>query len=618
MARLTRADIYLPTITLWNRLEGRPRRQDFDRALKAEVADALWMISKQWQMGEFIGDDAGSPVLAKALLETTRLSKYQAGSEPPELLDTEVPLEVTVENRPVSFESAGKRISLDIRLLMGRHWLKLVEPIGTDLKAAYVREYGIAKPDPASEADAHICAHSRVWQQFSAVADRRMDGYELYAYLREDAGHSAHDGIPEANTQTKRDAIDTAAARWIAWFERLIHQPIDRDNPSWKPAYLEHQFACSAPWRDGEKVLTAEEYHHGHLDWYSVDIDPKREALESDNPEEGRSPEEGERLITRTFVPSTVTFGGMPHPRWWTFEDWKTNLGFVKPDTTDLNKLLLLDFLLIFANDWFVLPVTLPLGGLTDVRGLVVTNVFGEQTWVEAAGRGADEDWQRWNMYTLAVHGTEDVPAQLGTVLLPVAPKVQEGKPLEQIHLLRDEIANMVWGVETRVPLPSGRGQAGSETGYEFRTKLGQLVLAAHPETAPEVEFKAPVRYQIANTVPEHWIPFIPVHIEGQMRQIQLQRASLPRILENDPDVPKKIEPRTSLLREGLDEKPPQPYFLHEEEVSRAGATVRLSFQRTRWHGGRVLTWLGIRKQTGRGGGSSGLAFDQVVPAKQG
>ena len=29
-----------PTITVWNRLEGRPRRADFDRALKAEVRGA--------------------------------------------------------------------------------------------------------------------------------------------------------------------------------------------------------------------------------------------------------------------------------------------------------------------------------------------------------------------------------------------------------------------------------------------------------------------------------------------------------------------------------------------------------------------------------------------------
>jgi hypothetical protein len=95
-----------------------------------------------------------------------------------------------------------------------------------------------------------------------------------------------------------------------------------------------------------------------------------------------------------------------------------------------------------------------------------------------------------------------------------------------------------------------------------------------------------------------------------------LQRASLPRILENNPDVPKKVEPRTSLLREGLDLIPPQKYFVHEEEIGRAGVAVRLSYQRTRWYDGRVMTWLGIKKQTGRGGGSSGLTFDQVAPVK--
>ena len=53
--RASPAERLIPTITMWNRLEGRPRRHDFDRALKAEVRDALWMLTKQWQMGEFTG-----------------------------------------------------------------------------------------------------------------------------------------------------------------------------------------------------------------------------------------------------------------------------------------------------------------------------------------------------------------------------------------------------------------------------------------------------------------------------------------------------------------------------------------------------------------------------------
>ena len=44
-----------PSVTIWNRLEGRPRTAAFDRALRAEVRDALWFLSRQWQLGEFHG-----------------------------------------------------------------------------------------------------------------------------------------------------------------------------------------------------------------------------------------------------------------------------------------------------------------------------------------------------------------------------------------------------------------------------------------------------------------------------------------------------------------------------------------------------------------------------------
>lgn len=48
-------------------------------------------------------------------------------------------------------------------------------------------------------------------------------------------------------------------------------------------------------------------------------------------------------------------------------------------------------------------------------------------------------------------------------------------------------------------------------------------------------------------------------------------------------------------------------------------AALRLhqAYQRTRWRNGAVFTWLGIRKQTGRGERSSGLAFDQIVPVEK-
>jgi hypothetical protein len=105
------------------------------------------------------------------------------------------------------------------------------------------------------------------------------------------------------------------------------------------------------------------------------------------------------------------------------------------------------------------------------------------------------------------------------------------------------------------------------------------------------------------------------VHIPNQNREIQLQRAALPRVIPRDPAPLQKVRPRTSLLREGLDAG--VPYFLHEEEVSRAGARVQQAFQRTRWYGGRVVIWLGAQKTTGLGEGESNLRFDQLVVPKK-
>lgn len=611
MAKLGKINTYLPTITLWNRLEGRPRSEDFDRAMKGEVRDALWMVSKQWQMGEFIGDDAGSPVLAKAHMDTTFLNKYKAGDAPAVAMEQDIPLEVKVEHQKIPFQQGTQEISLDIRLQMGRQWLKWIDQIDSTLKQEYIEAYPIVKPDPESESDAYICAHPKTWQRVSAVAGRCMDGYELYEYLKEDTGNHAYDDIGGVDTEAERTSIDAAADKFIRWYEALYYQSHEQENPSWKPSYLEHQFACSAPQGDGEKVLVADEYYHGHLDWFNMDIDNERSELgETESPDEDL-----ENSVTRTFIPTSVEFGGMPHRRWWTMENWKTNLGFVKPDTTDLNKLLLLDFFLVYSNDWFIVPFTLPVGTLANIRGLTVTNTFGEKTWVEPAGSGSDEEWDRWNMYTHNIKGTEDIPADLGLSVLPISRKVLEGKPLEEIYMLRDEIANMVWGVESQVPLKTGRSKSGREAGHELRNKLQQLLNEDSPETE-EVEFKANIRYQIVNTVPEEWIPFVPVHKEGSFREIELQRASMPRILENDPDVPKKIEPRTSLLREGLDLDEPAPYFIHEEEIPRAGAKIHKAFQRTRWYDGKVYNWLGIRKEIGRGEGHSGLAFDQIIPVE--
>lgn len=630
-----------PAVTRWNQLEGRPRTHNFDRALRAEVRDALWMLSRQWQMGEYQGDDAGSPVLARACIDVTPLNRFQAGTADAEEFPLTEPLEARVERRQVPLRAGAQYLSLDLRLAVGRRWRKLLAreqavpaPAGltADYWPAYVAQYPVPAPDPAQRADATVCAHPEAWQQAAAAATRAMDGIAL---LEHDAvaGNNAFDGVGAADEDKPK--LTALAERLRVWFAGLIMQPPAEGDDAWLPSRLEYQFGCSAPDGDHEFVARASEYYQGRLDWYVLERRPD-EAQLGQPPQQPQPPE---RRI-HTFLPASIIFEGMPNTRWWSFEDRRTNFGEVRPDTVDLGKLLLLEFGLVYANDWFVLPYTLPVGTVAEVQGIALTNVFGERIWIERVSERPAEDWQRWTLFTLSSATPEPQPVGARLVLLPTVPKVQEGAAVEEVALVRDEMANMVWGIEKRIPLPSGAAKSGSEAALElfgflqrpFQEKLAQMqarkaeleAIAAPNRTQAEEdelaqltvdlaairpEPTAPIRYQAMNTVPEQWIPFIPVHVAGSVRETQLQRAALPRILEGDTNPPEKVRPRTTLLRHRM----PQAYFVNEEEVPRAGALVSQSYQRTRWVGGGVFTWLGARKQTGRGEGSSGLRFDTLV-----
>ena len=135
-----------PTVTMWNRLEGRPRTIDFDKAMKAEVRDALWMLTKQWQMGEFVANDAGSPINAKAHIHTSKITQYQAARNPFQGFDQFLPLEAQAEQKKIPFVRGQEVISIDVRLHLGKYWLKLVQSKSLTYAADYIAKYAFVLP----------------------------------------------------------------------------------------------------------------------------------------------------------------------------------------------------------------------------------------------------------------------------------------------------------------------------------------------------------------------------------------------------------------------------------------------------------------------------------------
>lgn len=601
-----------PIINAWSRLEGRPVTNNFDRALKAEVRDALWMLTRQWQLGEFEGDDAGSPVSARLCTTESELIKYKASDKAVQLFEKDVPFEAKVEQKRLPFKTLEQDISLDLRLIMGHKLMAFLEKEGllASTKQFFLDHYGVKKPDPTRNEDATICAHPETWQQYAAVAGRMIDGYKFYLEI-----HNYFEK-PDFPLPGSVDNFKAINVKFENWYRDLFFQPQDELNDAWVPSHLEYQFTISANIGSIEKVMHAEQYYHGHLDWYNVNVDLKTEKLD-DVPDSPPPPEPRKKI--QSLIPAPVMFEGMPNTRWWTFEDSKTNFSYVKPDTTDLAKLLLIEFGLVYANDWYLIPYLQPVGTLTAIQGLTLTNCFGENFWIETARKGDANEWTKWNMFSMNVDSDTVQPTDTDLLLLPTVSKIQEGRPLEEVAFIRDEIANMVWGIETIVPMAGGGSKSGFEAAAELFGFLQKKISDAGATSVPELPVKdgdeeAKIRYQVMNTIPENWIPFIPTHVNNSISEVQIQRAAMPRILQGDLEKPAKVRPRTDLLQFGLKNK--EAYRIEEEEVGSAGARVTQSFQRTRWKGGKVFVWYGVHKTTGRGEGSSGLGFDRIVTRK--
>ena len=605
----------------WNRMEVRPRKKDFDNTLRAEIYDPLWMLGRQWQFGEFQGEDNGSAILAKVALETTTISKFQSGTDMATVYTDDIPLETKVEAENIHFD-------YKTRVKIGQQFFKILKSVGhiEDFKSSLIAAFPIVYPQIEDTDDAttivskaKLLSNHPAIQFIDAANERAMDGYSFYTQLNKAFDTTISRVFGKSNTITTR-LITKAANQFIQWFDKIFYQPATGNNKAWNSKKMEYEFSCALPEEKENTVLSANEYYSGHLDWYSFDINKNdaSQGLTKTDPEQDSSYRSKRTL---TVIPSNAQFGGMPNKRWWEIEDAAIDLGNISADERNLAKILITEFALVYSNDWFVIPYDVPVGSLSEVKGIVVTDSFGQKTLVQAAGSGEKNDWLRWNMFSMTTMEDPlitDAPADNRIFFPPVLTKVHQSEPTELVKFARNEMANMVWGVEDRIPNMLGESMDGHLAAHdlvEFLEKLNTTEENNDDETLEGV-----LKYELANTVPENWIPFVPIHLGTDNRAIQLRRASMPRTLKHlYSNSPGQIRPRTNILRVGLNDDDVQqfPNDLYEEEVPKAGVQVMASYQRARWYNGKIFNWYGRSKRTGRGQGSSGLRFDTISEIKK-
>jgi hypothetical protein len=555
--------------------------------LQARVYDPLWLLARQWQVGEFQGEDGGSPAVAQWRGEAARFTRYASGP----LIDgapvrarsfdgRAVPLETLVECEPLG-ASVSSLERLRFAADTGRQFLRTLgqQALSQPYDDAVLAAFPLAAP---AGTERPLDTESAAFMEI--VAGRIPDGRALYAAfdaaLRRQSGQPA---LPPQLTVAAADASEVRAAGllWLQWVDALFTVP-DEDAPAWTSERMEYGFAIAARTSAGEVVLTAGEYYSGHLDWHDFDIVPERSLAVDDSPPDN---------LVRTSIPAPVSYRGMPASRFWQFEDARVDFGAVEAAPQDLARMLLVEFAITYGNDWFVIPIDLDVGTLCTTKSLVVTNTFGEQFLIPAS-TAADGPAGAWRLYGLSGASGRGAATVDAFVLPHVLGSVLEGRAVEDVLFLRDEMANMAWAVERVVESPIERP----------RNRFDEEPEPAPPESSP---LPGTAAYRLGTTPPHNWVPLLPVRTPTGLR---LRRG---RVLE--PDGSQRLVEALGRVLEASDA---DGLALYEEEVPREGIRVTRSPQLARWQDGSTHLWFGRRKRVGRGEGSSGLRFDRVVPPR--
>lgn len=593
----------MPSITSWMRLEPRSRNAEMNTSLQARIYDPLWLLARQWQFGEFQGEDNGSPVMARWRGETTRLNRYLPGAAGADAATKAqsfdgraMPLETLVERERVRPDPAAteKPEKWLFAVRAGQHFLRMLDQ--QPLSKSYRELFRSKFPFSALTADQRSQLDTDSLSFLDLMGPRVPDGRKLYAVLRPQGGGAIK--LPADLVIAPADVaeVQVTAASWIQWCDALFSEP-GGSNLSWSAERMEYSLSVAGRFADTEKVLTAQEYFDGHLDWQTFNLDDR---FINDRPISLGAAADAQ-TITRTTIPAPVSFRGMPAPRFWEFEDARVDFGSVDAGPTDLARMLLVEFALAYGNDWFVIPIELEVGSLCRTRSLVVTDTFGVRTLIKSSSElpAPHSLWRMFQLSRTRQPGTlQPLPATNLFFLPPALLKSLESRPIEEVLFLRDEMANMAWGVERIVESAAEQPLNRFEAYLEQKRKLTQPAPSA-AATAPDV-----LRYRLSTEVPDYWIPLLPVKVGSGLR---LRRAAVLKLDGSQGFVPAQGR----ILESG------QQLSLFEEEVPREGVRVTRSYQFTRWIDGSSHFWIGRRKAVGRGEGSSGLQFDKLSDGRE-
>ncbi len=551
----------------WTRLEPQSVSGDPTPGLEARLHDPLWLLTRQWQLGEFQGEDVGSPVFVQITSSSAGIRGYQAG-DPSDKHTARAwqagdMLDPVSEREPGSARGAG----LIQRAEAGAQLLTELAPFGVD---AAVKQMISDCPlqllwdDPRDTAGAGWLA---------LLAGRLPDPEQVATAMALDT--PAPSPAPWFDALADPALVLAAIVDWHAWYRQGVAPRPEPDADAWVPDRLEYRFSVDVSTSSGLLVLRSSEFGGGRVEWHALDHDSlAATGLLSDPPPAPTS-------TTATLLATRLRFSGMPASRYWQFEDAQVNFGALQTQPHDLARLALAEFALVYGNDWLVVPLDAPFGSYVTVDALTCTTSFGETVVISPV-----DDSGRTGSFRLFATSSSDSTGSLpGLFLPPSAPVVIEGSPREEVLFLRDEMANLAWAVERSIEGASGITRSRTD----------------EPKPTPFIPLTDPgadMDYLMENEVPDWWIPLVPV--STGYGTIALRKGAM-------------VKNKRPVLPLGVLLTPGQSLTVQDEEIPREGIRLRRVPALARRADGSYVRWTARRTYVGRGEGSSGLEFDSAI-----
>jgi hypothetical protein len=371
--------------------------------------------------------------------------------------------------------------------------------------------------------------------------------------------------------------------------EAQVEAETSTTPPFWCTRRWAYSFAVET---DQGARLRSSGYEGDRLDWFDFDLET-----------EGTfgAPE------VSNVKPSRARFPGAPHERFWALEDRRVDLGGVERPELNVLNVLLMEFTLLFGNDWHLVPLVQPAGQLRRLERLTVIDSFGFATEAKPA-IDPSTDARGFEVFTL--DRTESRARDGRLFYLPNTRHLGlEAEAIERVQAFRDEGANLVWAVEARYETASGEIVQRDEEPHVTRPDVPlywdrqeqRLVDRAgvSGEGEPGGRFLGPVEaFEPQRFVPLHWIPFQALEGDGVLdaawrrSRTQLDTSTGPQY-------------KSRLIAESK--------RLHDAAVSRLGTRVDRAWQLVRTTDGRRHAWLGRKRRTEGPREPSGLRFDALL-----